>query len=47
MSQIEIIFPDGSNKDFEQGVTGEEIAASISPGLKKQALAVKLDGEVL
>lgn len=47
VSQIEIIFPDGSNKDFEQGVTGEEIAASISPGLKKQALAVKLDGEVL
>src|SRR5699024_4807696 len=47
VSHIEIIFPDGSNKDFEQGITGEDIAASISPGLKKQALAVKLDGEVM
>ncbi|SIS51442.1 threonine--tRNA ligase [Salimicrobium flavidum] len=43
---ISIQFPDGNEKTFEQGVTGEEIAHSISPGLKKQALAVKLDGEM-
>ena len=38
-------FPDGNTKEYEQGVTGEEIAQSISPGLRKSALAIKLDGE--
>lgn len=42
---IQITFPDGNAKEFEQGTTGEEIAHSISPGLKKQALAIKLDGQ--
>ncbi|GAB2569956.1 threonine--tRNA ligase [Gracilibacillus alcaliphilus] len=46
MSQIHITFPDGTIKAFDQGTTGEDIAASISPGLKKQALAVKIDGEL-
>ncbi|WP_077621287.1 threonine--tRNA ligase [Sediminibacillus massiliensis] len=41
---IFITFPDGAKKEFPRGTTGEDIAASISPGLKKQALAVKLDG---
>ncbi|MBU8789607.1 threonine--tRNA ligase [Oceanobacillus caeni] len=43
--EIKIIFPDGNEKGFPIGTTGEEIAASISPGLKKQAIAIKLDGE--
>ncbi|SDK42461.1 threonine--tRNA ligase [Sediminibacillus albus] len=42
--QLVITFPDGAKKEFPAGTTGEDIAASISPGLKKQALAVKLDG---
>ncbi|SDH33825.1 threonyl-tRNA synthetase [Alteribacillus persepolensis] len=42
---VQITFPDGNVKSFEEGVTTEEIAASISPGLKKQALAGKLDGK--
>lgn len=42
---ITIRFPDGNSKDFEAGITGEEIAHSISPGLRKQALAIKMDGE--
>lgn len=46
MNEINIVFPDQTNKKFEKGITGEEIAASISSGLKKQALAIKLDGEV-
>ncbi|SHG33947.1 threonine--tRNA ligase [Ornithinibacillus halophilus] len=46
MADIKIIFPDGNSKDFPQGTTGEDIAASISPGLRKQALAIKLDGEL-
>ncbi|MGP4041628.1 threonine--tRNA ligase [Gracilibacillus sp. D59] len=43
MSKIHITFPDGTVKPFDKGTTGEEIASSISPGLKKQALAIKLD----
>ncbi|WP_407269085.1 threonine--tRNA ligase [Radiobacillus sp. PE A8.2] len=42
---INLTFPDGAVKEFPKGTTGEEIAFSISPGLKKQALAIKLDGE--
>ncbi|WP_042146313.1 threonine--tRNA ligase [Paucisalibacillus sp. EB02] len=45
MAEIKIVFPDGASKEFPQGTTGEDIAASISPGLKKQALAIKLDGK--
>src|SRR5690625_6931428 len=45
MSNINITFPDGASKAFPQGVTGEEIAQSISPGLRKQALAVRFNGE--
>jgi threonyl-tRNA synthetase len=45
--EIKIIFPDGAVKGFPVGTTGEEIAASISPGLRKQALAIKLDGELV
>lgn len=44
---INITFPDGAVKEFEKGTTGEDVAASISPGLKKQAIAIKLDGELL
>ena len=40
---ITIVFPDGNEKQFEKGITGEEIAQSISPGLRRQALAIKLD----
>lgn len=47
MSQITIVFPDGAAKEFPQGTTGEEIAGSISSGLKKQALAIKLDGNLV
>ena len=42
MSEIHITFPDGTIKRFDKGTTGEEIAASISPGLKKKALAVQV-----
>lgn len=47
MENISIIFPDGASKEFPSGTTGEEIAFSISPGLKKQALAIKLDGQLI
>ena len=44
---ITITFPDGNKKEFEKGITGEEIAQSISPGLRRQALAIKLDDEFI
>lgn len=37
-------FPDGAVKTFPQGTSTEDIAASISPGLKKKALAGKVNG---
>lgn len=36
MSEINIKFPDGNVKGFEQGTTTEDIAQSISPGLRKK-----------
>lgn len=39
-------FPDGSERDFPNGVTGAEVAASISRSLAKRAVAIKLGGQV-
>ncbi len=44
---IDLIFPDGSKREFEPGVTGKQVAASIAPSLAKRAVLVKLDGELL
>ena len=41
---VKISFPDGAVKEFPKGTTTEDIAASISSGLKKKALAGKLNG---
>ncbi len=41
---IKITFPDGSVKEFENGVTGYEIAMSISPRLASEVLCVGVDG---
>lgn len=43
---ITIIFPDGNKKEFNKGTTGEDIAQSISPGLRKQSLAVRFNGQL-
>ncbi|MEK3852898.1 threonine--tRNA ligase [Cytobacillus sp. FSL H8-0458] len=43
---VKVSFPDGAVKEFSKGTTTEDIAASISPGLKKKAIAGKLDGEM-
>ncbi|KIL26217.1 Threonyl-tRNA synthetase [Bacillus altitudinis] len=42
---IQLTFPDGAVKEFDKTATTEDIAASISPGLKKKALAGKLNGK--
>src|ERR1700744_3955581 len=44
---IDLIFPDGSHRPFDDGATGRDVAASISKSLEKKALLVKLDGVLL
>ena len=44
---IELIFPDGNKRQYEDGATGREVAASIAKSLEKKAVLVKLDGELL
>ncbi|MBU8879660.1 threonine--tRNA ligase [Bacillus sp. FJAT-29790] len=43
---VKLSFPDGAVKEFPKGTTTEDIAASISPGLKKKAIAGKLNGQM-
>ncbi|MFJ7727179.1 threonine--tRNA ligase [Neobacillus sp. NPDC097160] len=43
---VKISFPDGAVKEFPRGTTTEDIAASISPGLKKKAIAGKWNGQM-
>ncbi len=43
---IKITLPDGSVKEYQQGVTGMEIAESISPRLAKEVLSISVNGEV-
>jgi len=43
---INITFPDGAVKEFPVGTTTEDIAGSISPGLRKKALAGKINGSL-
>ncbi|EPY12276.1 MULTISPECIES: threonine--tRNA ligase [Paenibacillus] len=45
--EIKVTFPDESNRRYLQGTTIEEVAASISTSLKKQALAGKMDGTLV
>jgi threonyl-tRNA synthetase len=43
---ISLTFPDGSSRDFKPGVTGRDVAESISKSLGKKAVAMTLDGKV-
>jgi len=43
---IKISLPDGSVREYPQGVKGSEIASSISEGLARVALAIEVNGEV-
>ncbi|MBA2423296.1 MAG: threonine--tRNA ligase [Chitinophagales bacterium] len=44
---IEITFPDGAVRQYEKGITAQEIAQSISEGLAKKILAAKVNGSVI
>jgi threonyl-tRNA synthetase len=42
---VKITLPDGSVKQFDQAITGAELAASIGAGLAKAAIAVEVNGK--
>jgi len=42
---IDITFPDGAVKSFESPTTGMQIADSISSGLRRNAVAIEVNGE--
>ena len=44
---IHVTFPDGARRAFEPGVSGLDIAKSISPSLAKRTVAMIRDGEVV
>ena len=44
---INITFPDGSVRSYEQGVTGLQIAESISPALARSVLSCGVNGETV
>jgi len=44
---IHITFPDGAVREYEAGISGLDIAKSISEGLMRKVLAVELDGKVV
>lgn len=46
MSSIKISLPDGSVREYPQGVKGIEIAKSISEGLARNALSIEVNGEI-
>lgn len=41
---VQVKLPDGAVREYEAGVTVEDVAGSISPGLRKNAVAGKVDG---
>lgn len=44
--QLTITLPDGSSRTFQAGVTGKEIAESISAGLARVALSITVNGDI-
>jgi len=42
---ITLTFPDGSTRSYDVGVTGHEVASSISEGLARVAVSIGVDGE--
>ena len=47
MSEITVTLPDGSNRRVRAGTTARDVAALVSPGLAKAALAAAVDGRLV
>lgn len=44
---ITLTLPDGSQREYPSGVTGFEVAQSISSGLARAALSITVDGDII
>jgi threonyl-tRNA synthetase len=44
VNKVNVSFPDGAKREFPKGITGLDIAKSISPSLAKRTVAMTLDG---
>jgi threonyl-tRNA synthetase len=44
MSDVTLTFPDGASRKIQSGMTGLEVAKSISPSLAKRTVAMSLNG---
>jgi threonyl-tRNA synthetase len=43
---VALTFPDGARREYSNGITGTEIAKSISPSLVKRTVAMAVDGKL-
>src|SRR6201986_3710010 len=44
---LQVTLPDGSQRSFDHPVTVDEVAANIGAGLRKAALAGRVDGKLV
>jgi len=47
MPNVQLTFPDGTTKEFPQGVTALEVAKAIGPQLAAEALVARVDGRLI
>lgn len=47
MSEIKVLMPDKSERVYPRGITGYEIAKSISESLAKKSLAAQVNGQII
>ena len=47
MTEIKLVLPDGSEKKYEAGITGYDIALSIGERLANDSIAIELNGKLL
>ena len=46
-NKVKIKFPDGSEKEFDKGITSFQIAESISPRLAEEVLVAKVNSKMV
>ena len=44
---VDVTFPDGASRQFDPGISGLDIAKSISPSLAKRSVAMTIDGALV
>jgi threonyl-tRNA synthetase len=44
--EISLTFPDGARRSYPKGISGKELAQSISKSLAKKAVAITIDGRL-